>query len=57
MSYEYNYENATEKRESQKRHGRIDIPHDDPENHPEHTYDSTNIYRSYNERHYTENQR
>ena len=36
MSYEYNYENATEKRESQKRHGRIDIPHDAPENHPEH---------------------
>ena len=34
--YEYNYENATEKRESQKRHGRIDIPHDDPSKHPEH---------------------
>ena len=36
MKYEYNYENATEKRESQKRHGRIDIPHDDPSKHPEH---------------------
>ena len=34
--YEYNYENATEKRESQKRYGRIDIPHDDPSKHPEH---------------------
>ena len=36
MKYEYNYENATEKRESQRLHGRIDIPHDDPEKHPEH---------------------
>ena len=36
MKYEYNFENATEKRESQKRHGRIDIPHDDPSKHPEH---------------------
>ena len=34
--YEYNYENATEKRESQRLHGRIDIPHDDPSKHPEH---------------------
>ena len=34
--YKYNYENATEKRESQKLHGRIDIPHDDPTKHPEH---------------------
>ena len=34
--YKYNYENATEKRESQRLHGRIDIPHDDPANHPEH---------------------
>ena len=34
--YKYNYENATEKRESQKLHGRIDIPHDDPQKHPEH---------------------
>ena len=34
--YEFNYENATEKRESQKLHGRIDIPHDDPSKHPEH---------------------
>ena len=34
--YEFNYENATEKRKSQKLHGRIDIPHDDPSKHPEH---------------------
>ena len=34
--YEFNYENATEKRESQKLHGRIDSPHDDPSKHPEH---------------------
>ena len=34
--YKYNYENATEKRESQRLHGRIDIPHDDPSKHPEH---------------------
>ena len=34
--YEYNYENATEKRESQKLYGRLDIPHDDPSKHPEH---------------------
>ena len=34
--YKYNYENATEKRASQKRHGRIAIPHDDPSKHPEH---------------------
>ena len=34
--YEFNYENATEKRESQKLHGRLDIPHDDPSKHPEH---------------------
>ena len=36
MSYEYNYENATEKRKSQAKYGRLDIPHDSPENHPEH---------------------
>ena len=34
--YKYNYENATEKRESQDKHGRLDIPHDSPDNHPEH---------------------
>ena len=34
--YKFNFENATEKRESQKLHGRIDIPHDDPTKHPEH---------------------
>ena len=34
--YEFNYENATEKRKSQKLHGRLDIPHDDPSKHPEH---------------------
>jgi hypothetical protein len=34
--YKYNYENATEKRESQKESGRIDIPYDDPMKHPEH---------------------
>ena len=36
MKYEYNYENATEKRESQEKYGRIDIPYDSPETHPEH---------------------
>ena len=37
MKYKYNYENATEKRESQKKYGRMDdIPHDSPEKHPEH---------------------
>lgn len=36
MKYEYNYENATEKRESQEKYGRIDIPYDSPEKHPEH---------------------
>ena len=35
-TYKYNYENATEKRESQKLDGRLDIPHDDPSKHPEH---------------------
>ena len=35
-TYKYNYENATEKRESQKQDGRLDIPHDDPSKHPEH---------------------
>ena len=34
--YKFNFENATEKRESQKLHGRLDIPHDDPTKHPEH---------------------
>ena len=34
--YKYNYENATEKRESQDKHGRLDIPHDSPDNHPQH---------------------
>ena len=34
--YEYNYENATEKRAAQKKYGRLDIPHDDPSKHPEH---------------------
>ena len=34
--YEFNYENATEKRKSQELHGRLDIPHDDPSKHPEH---------------------
>ena len=37
MKYKYNYENATEKRESQDKYGRMDdIPHDSPEKHPEH---------------------
>ena len=36
MKYEYNYENATEKRASQEKYGRLDIPHDDPKKHPEH---------------------
>ena len=36
MKYEFNYENATEKRKSQRLHGRIDIPYDSPEKHPEH---------------------
>ena len=34
--YKYNYENATEKRESQEKQGRLDIPHDSPDNHPQH---------------------
>ena len=36
MKYEYYYENATEKRASQKKYGRLDIPYDDPSKHPEH---------------------
>ena len=36
VRYEYNYENATEKRAAQKKYGRLDIPHDDPTKHPEH---------------------
>ena len=32
----YNYENATEKRAAQKEYGRLDLPYDDPSNHPEH---------------------
>ena len=36
MKYEYDYENATEKRASQKKYGRLDIPYDDPSKHPEH---------------------
>ena len=35
-TYKYNYENATEKRESQEKEGRLDIPHDSPDKHPEH---------------------
>ena len=35
-SYKYNFENATEKRAAQKEYGRLDIPYDDPSNHPEH---------------------
>ena len=35
-TYKYNYENATEKRESQDKHGRLDIPHDNPDKHPQH---------------------
>ena len=38
IKYEYNFENATEKRESQRLYGRIDIPHDAPEKHPEHLW-------------------
>ena len=38
MKYEYDYENATEKRASQKKYGRLDIPYDDPSKHPEHLY-------------------
>ena len=36
MKYEYDYENATEKRASQKKYGRLDIPYDAPSKHPEH---------------------
>jgi len=36
MKYEFNYENSTEKRASQEKYGRLDIPHDDPAKHPEH---------------------
>ena len=37
MKYKYNFENETEKRESQAKYGRMDdIPHDSPEKHPEH---------------------
>ena len=36
MKYKYNYENATEKRESQEKEGRLDIPHTSPDNHPQH---------------------
>ena len=38
-TYKYNYENATEKRESQDKHGRLDNPHDSPEKHPEHLHE------------------
>ena len=38
-TYKYNYENATEKRESQDKHGRLDIQHDSPEKHPEHLHE------------------
>tara|TARA_B100000029_G_scaffold451872_1_gene476734 strand:+ start:470 stop:745 length:276 start_codon:yes stop_codon:yes gene_type:complete len=34
--YKYNYENATEKRESQLKEGRLDIPHTTPDNCPQH---------------------
>ena len=37
--YKYNYENATEKRESQDKDGRLDIPHDSPDKHPEHLHE------------------
>ena len=36
VRYEYNYENATEKRAAQKKYGRLDIPHADTTKHPEH---------------------
>ena len=38
-TYKYNYENATEKRESQDKDGRLDIPHDSPDKHPEHLHE------------------
>ena len=43
MKYEYNYENATEKRASQEKYGRIDIPHDAPEKHPEHLWQHNHL--------------
>ena len=43
MKYEYNYENATEKRESQRKYGRLDIPHDDPSKHPEHLWQHNHL--------------
>mgnify|MGYP000897727398 CR=1 FL=1 len=43
IKYEYNFENATEKRESQRLYGRIDIPHDAPEKHPEHLWQHNHL--------------
>ena len=43
MKYEYNYENATEKRASQEKYGRLDIPHDAPEKHPEHLWQHNHL--------------
>ena len=51
--YKYNYENATEKRESQEKHGRLDIPHDTPDNHPQHLK-NTKCFKKYNTKHCTE---
>ena len=43
MKYEYNYENATEKRASQEKYGRLDIPYDAPEKHPEHLWQHNHL--------------
>ena len=56
-TYKYNYENATEKRESQDKHGRLDIPHDSPEKHPEHLHEHQLLQEIQHEARYGEAKR
>ena len=41
--YEYNYENATEKKAYQKKYGRLELPPDDPSTHHKHLHQHENI--------------
>ena len=50
MKYEYNYENKNysrnsfyKRRSSQEKYGRLDIPHDAPEKHPEHLWQHNHL--------------
>ena len=56
--YKYNYENATEKRESQEKQGRMDdIPHDSPDKHPLHLQEALMLQEILHEALYGETRR